>query len=230
MAGEYLLAADFRPDTPAAACIGLTLNADEVSSPDLTIVIAAVSQRIDNVTYDHFSQLPASVREYDVSGDSKRLYLDQRCTSVTAVKTRDHTGTLTTQAATAYRLRSSLDSTGAIELHDTDYIEILPLGTLLSGPDIYWGYTWPCGTQTVQVTGNFGWTVTPGDIKHVVALLVWDALKREGGDIRRAVRWARGDLTVERATDTLTGLPEADDLLKPFIRGGDTEEPLVLIS
>jgi hypothetical protein len=60
-------------------------------------------------------------------------------------------------------------------------------------------------------------------------MIVWDTFKREAGDVRRASRWARGDLTVERAADTMTGMPEADELIKPYIRVGLETNPTVLI-
>lgn len=196
------------------------MNAQQAPSPDLTEQIAAVTQRIDYLCDDHFSPLTTTI-DVDVDATSPRLYLPKRVTAITAIKTRDHLGVLTTQPAGAYRLRSSLDAAGALELFAQDYVDLLEWGPGLSGPDITWSYGWPVGTQTVQISGTIGWTVTPGDIKRATALLVWDHFERESGDVRRASRWARGDLTVERASDSLTGMPEADDLLRPFIRNGE---------
>lgn len=224
-----LTAADFRDQGTNAACSGLTLTGNEASPTDLATVIAGVTQRINDITGDIFEKQTAGVLEHDVREWSRRLELQQRFTAVTAVKTRDRSGTLTTQSASVYRLRSSLDAAGAVKVFDTDFLEIIPLSAGISGPDIWSVWQWPYGTQTVQVTGDYGWTVTPFDIKRVLALLVWDIFKREAGDVRRASRWARGDLTVERDKDSSTGLPEADDLLKPFIRDADEESPLVLI-
>jgi len=207
---------DFRAASFDPACTGLLLSDDEANDPRLVELIASVSQRIDEITHDHFETQTGVLLEHDVSVSSPRLYLSRRCTAATTVKTRDYAGTLTTQAATVYRFHSSLDTAGAVKLGDLDYLDIIPDGPGLALTTSAW--SWPIGPQTVQVTGTYGWTVTPGDIKRACALMVWDVFKREGGDVRRASRWARGDLTVERATDSETGLPEADEILKTYTR------------
>lgn len=225
----YLTAAEFRPGTLSAATAGLELAEDLAPTADLTSQIATVGARVDYLTGDHFEQTTGSI-EVDVTENSSRLFLPQRFSTITAVKTRDHLGVLTTQTAGVYRLRSSLDAAGAIPLYDRDYVEILDYGNGLYGPDVLWPFAWPVGTSTVQITGTYGWTVTPGDIKRVVALLVWDHFERESGDVRRAKIWRRGDLTVERDDESTTGIPEADDLLKPFMRsGGEGPDDLLVL-
>lgn len=222
-----LTPANFREQTLAAACAGLKLDQSEAPDTDLTTWIAAVTQRVNEVCGDFFEPSTTSL-EHDVAWDSSRLYLQRRTTAVTAVKTRDALGNLTTQSSTAYRLHSSLDSTGAVKLEGSDYLELIWGGGGLASTWNPW--LWPTGTQTVQVTGTFGWTTAPGDVKRAVAMMVWDVFKRQDSDVRRAIRWARGDLTVERDTDTMTGMREADELLKPYLRGGSTGDPLVLIA
>ena len=81
-------------------------------------------------------------------------------------------------------------------------------------------WTWPVGTQTVQVTGDFGWTVTPGDIKRATALYVWDLVSRQSGDLGRAKAFSRGDARIELAD----GVPEADEILKDYMR----ESPVMI--
>jgi hypothetical protein len=226
---SILVPADFRAASFDPACSGLLLTDDEANDVRLTEEIGTVTQRINELTDDIFEKQAGLTLEHDVYEYSRRLYLLQRFTAVTTVKTRDRAGTLTTQGATQWRLRSSLDAAGAAKQYDVDFLEIIPLSSGLSGPDIFSPWVWPYGTQTVQVTGDYGWTVTPGDVKRACAMIVWDTFKREAGDVRRASRWARGDLTVERAADTMTGMPEADELIKPYIRVGLETNPTVLI-
>jgi len=231
MAGEYLVPADFRPETPTAATRTLTLTEDLAKDDELTEQIEAVSRRIDHLTGDRFSPETVSV-DVDVFEYSRRLYLPGRWTAITSIETRDITGGLTVQTASVYRQRRSLNATGTATVFDRDYVEILAGGLGLSGPDIDYGYRWPLGAATVRISGTRGWTVTPGDIKRVVAMLVWDHFMRENGDVRRAQRWQRGDLLIERAEDSLTGLPEADKLLKRFVMAdgdADDDDHLVLI-
>jgi hypothetical protein len=213
----YLTPANFREGTLSAECAGLTLAASEAPDNDLTTTIATVSRAIDRICDDFFEPTTTTL-EHDVYTPSPRLFLLRRTTAVTAVKLRDYTAALTTQAATSYRLHSSLDVGGAVMLGLSDWLDLVPDSAGLVGPSVWDRFTWPVGPQTVQVSGTFGWTTTPGDIKRACALMVWDIFKREGGDVRRAQRWARGELTIERATDTLTGLPEADETLKVFRR------------
>jgi hypothetical protein len=209
----YVAPADFRPQTHASWCAGLELTASQAPDADLTVAIASVTQRINDKTNDFFEATVGLVLEHDVYAPSPRLYLMRRCTAVTAVKTRYFDGTLVTQDANAYRLHSSLDSTGAVEIQGSDYLDLTYWGVGLSGT--YWGpWNWPLGTQAVQVTGTFGWTVTPGDIKRATALYVWDLFFRQAGDLQRAKAFSRGDARIELAD----GVPEADEILSRYMR------------
>jgi hypothetical protein len=216
----YIVPADFRPETTASWCSGLVLPADQASSGDLTIAIAAISQRIEEKTGDYFTK-QTLVLEHDVTprntGDEgRRLYLQRRCTAVTTVKLRDYTGTLgAAQTASLYRLHSSLDTAGAVQLGELDWLDLVPLSAGLTGLSVTNPWAWPVGPQTVQVTGDFGWTVTPGDIKRATALYVWDLFFRQAGDLGRARAFSRGDARIELAD----GVPEADEILKDYMRG-----------
>ena len=89
-------------------------------------------------------------------------------------------GTLTTEASTAYRLFSSLDSTGSfrIDTNGMDRLEVIPTSYLSTG-----SCYWPVGPQTVQVAGTFSWAVTPSDIKFAVARLVYARFKESRADL-----------------------------------------------
>jgi hypothetical protein len=210
----YIVPADFRPETTASWCAGLVLTADQASSPDLTVLIAGISQRVEERTGDYFTKQAGLVLEHDVEAPSKRLYLQRRCTAVTTVKTRYYDESLTTQATSPapYRLHSSLDAAGAVKIHGLDYLELTEAGVGLIGT--YWGpWIWPVGTQTVQVTGDFGWTVTPWDIKRATALHVWDAVFRQSGDLQRAKAFTSGGGARIELAD---GIPEADAILADY--------------
>jgi hypothetical protein len=143
------------------------------------------------------------------------------------VKTRDHLGNLTTVTpTTTYRLRSSLDAAGAVMVSKIDYLDIVSWSNGLSGPDIFDPWRWPRGTQAVQVTGNFGWTVTPYAAKRAVALMVYDRLKPIRADFRMAERVTTADSTQTRGTTFPSGIPEADDIIYDLRR----TTPTVLVS
>jgi hypothetical protein len=176
-------------------------------------------KRVEALCSDEF--VSAAGRTYDLRGSgTSQLFLPARCTAVTTVKTRDYLGNLTTQAATAYRLVSSLDSTGAYRLTSCqyDYLEIPPY-QYLAGVVGSTGYAWPIGAETIQVVGTFGWTVTPTDVNRCIALLVFDHFKPLAPGLRRAETMETVDAryTFNAATD-ITGITEADDIIADYRR------------
>jgi hypothetical protein len=215
----YLVFGDVRPDSAAEFASQLTLSESDVGDDAaITSAIARMSQRIDDVTNDHFESETVTL-ELDGDG-TDRLMLPKRCTAVTTIKTRDSAAVLTTQAATVYRLHSSLYSTGSkrLEQGGLDWVDIVPLSAGLSlsleGP-----WAWPCGPQTVQVVGTFGWTTTPGDIKRLTALLVYDHFKPIRSDLRRTDQFTTpgGERVLMADTDPF-GIPEADDIVASYRR------------
>jgi len=223
----YLVAADFRSGSSLnEVCIGLPLSTGEASDAQLGAAVTRLAQRIDDWTNDHFESESLTL-EMDGTGTS-RLYLPKRCTAVTSVKIRDEDGTLgTAEAAAVYRLTSSLYSSGSKRLDGSglDYIDIVPNGDGLATLPAGYGdvYTWPCGPQTVQVVGTFGWTTTPGDIKRALALMVWDHFKPLRNDLRRSSRVSTADTTqefipVDPASGVYTGIQEADAIIAAYRR------------
>jgi hypothetical protein len=216
----YVTPADLLSDTWSEYASGVQLD-QPPSNGQMVAAIARFSQRIDELTHDHFETTGSVALDHSIfsANQSRFLYLNKRCTTVTAVNTRDHFGNLTLQSASSYRLKSSLDTAGANKIGELDYLEILPWGNGIVGPDILWGgWVWPQGTNTVQVTGTFGWTVTPGDIKRAVALLVWDHFANQRGDLQRAAEFSDQNrrIVFDRGPDSWTGIPEADAILKRY--------------
>lgn len=222
----YLAAADFRTDSLHEACAKYAIDDPPASDAVLTAAIARMSQRFDDLVNDHFESEVALALELDGSG-SGRLYLPKRCTAVTTVKLRDATGTLgSAQTATKYRLRSSLYATGSKRLDNAqlDWIDLVPYsGGLTSVPYGGDAYCWPTGPQTVQVTGTFGWTTCPGDVKVAVAQLVWDHLIPQGGALGRADTLSANGETfrfaaIDPAAGVYTGLRDVDQIVADYRR------------
>ena len=217
----YPVSADFRTATLAEYCQGLALTTAEASDAILTATIARMVARVESLCDDEF--VSTAGRTYDLRGSgTSQLALPARCTAVTTVKTRDYLGNLTTQAATAYRLVSSLDAAGATRITGWayDYLELPPFQHL-TGVVLDSGYWWPLGAETVQVVGTFGWTVTPADIKRAVALLTYDAVKAQAANLRRATQLQTADAVYTYTpTDPLrpTGIDEADDIIRDYNR------------
>jgi len=228
-----LVPADFRPDgNVAEPVIGFTLTQAQANDPDLTASIARLTRRLEDLTGDRFVQSVGEVVELDVMVDSDSLYLPYRTTAVSTVKTRDAQGVLTTQSASAYRLNTSLDSTGSRRLGTWDSLDLVPYGSGLAAT--YSSWYWPRGTQTVQVTGTFGWTVAPPDIVRALAQLCWDHYMTKRGDLGRAssVNMAGETLTFFRAGENpynarvaSVGIPEVDQVVAEYAR-----DPWVLIA
>ena len=215
----YVTPANFRGATLAEYCSGLALSTAEADDTTLTAVIARASLDFDALTNDHFET--ATNQTYDLSGDgSSMLTLPQRCTAVTTVKTLDWAGVLTTQAATTYRLVSSLNAAGSalVAADAEDYLQIIP-GQYLTL--VGWsGYGWPRGPKAVQVVGTFGWTVTPAKVKRAVALMVYDQVKPMAPVLRKATTYQTSDVTYtnDPTVPGPTAIPEADRIIRDFTR------------
>jgi len=216
----YPVSADFRTTTQAEYCRGLTLTTDEASDAALTATIARVVDRVEALCDDTFVSASAT---YDLRGSgTSQLALPARCTAVTTVSTRSYLGALTVQAATTYRLVSSLDTAGANRIPGIpwDYLEIPPYQHF-TGVVLDTGYWWPVGPETIQVVGTFGWTVTPPDIKRAIALLVYDQIKPLAPILRRVSTYNTVDATYEYSgvnASGPTGIPDADAIIEDFNR------------
>ena len=135
------------------------------------------------------------------------------------VQTQDWQGVLTNQTNSPqprWRLHSSLDvATGSIRIGEVDKLSIIPEGPGLLAT--YWSpWIWPPGPSTVQVAATVGWTVCPEDIKRCLALLVWDHHKAIRGDLGRMTRLTANGETQEFGGGGLTGVLEADSILRNY--------------
>lgn len=219
----YITPADMRSATLAEHAAGLALSTTDVSNAGgealLLATIAGVSQRIDDLTNDHFESLSAT---YELRGDgTSKLTLPQRCTAVSIVQLRDATGALFTQPSSVYRLESSLNAAGSDRTFNdaTDFISIVPFQYLTVVDSSADPTRWPEGANQVHVEGTFGWTVTPRDIKRLAALLVFDTWKPLDGRLRRArtITGDGGSYDYDTASGP-TGITEADQIIANFLR------------
>jgi hypothetical protein len=216
----YLTAAAFRAGSLAWYTAGLVLSDSEAPTADITSAITNFSAQFDDWTNDHYESETLTL-ELDGDGTG-RLVLPKRCTSVTTLKTRDPNGTLTTQSATAYRLVSSLESTGTRRRSTSamDYVDVVSMGPGLASVT-EGSYVFPCGSQTVQVAGAFGWLTTPERAKRAVAMLVYDHFKRRGDSLYRAQRWQTEGAAYDASLTTPSGLPEVDEIVADLRRDID---------
>lgn len=175
----YIAATDFGQRALAPYCVGLTLSEGDLTNLDA--IILGVTDRVEQMLCDDFE--PPSPDNDEIvevnSSGGYRLYTPRRVRSLTTVKTRDWGGALTTQASTAYRLRSSLNAAGTAMTEKgskLDWLEALP--GLSTG-------CWPDGTNSVQLTGKFGWAAVPFDVKRLVALLTYDLVKAKADPLSR---------------------------------------------
>lgn len=217
----YIIPADFRAASQAEYASGILITDDEAEDTRLTAAIARLTQRFNDYTNDVFESESLTL-ELDGDG-SDRLMLPKRCTAVSTVKLRDEDGTLgSSQTSTVYRLHSSLYSTGSKRQGEYDWLHIVPLGAGLSN-SLDGAFAWPCGPQTVQVVGTFGWTTTPGDVKRAVALMVYDHFKSTRPDIRAAESVQQQDVIVryaspDPANGIWTGIQEVDLIIGAYRR------------
>lgn len=219
----YIAPSDLRLATLAEFAYGLDLTTTEAPDAALTIAIASISQRIDNLTDDHFES-ESRTFELDVNDWSNRLYIPRRTRAVSTVKTRSADGTLTTESSSVYRLFSSLDSTGTFRLDNNGLDRLEIIGDPVLGTSSYLASgngCWPMGTQVVQVTGTFSWATTPGDIKWAVARLCYARFKESRADLDRAETLSNAGMTLrflESDAEHPTGIRDVDEIVTDYSR------------
>lgn len=187
----YIAAADFRERSVKPYCANLILGETDGTDSYLDLIIAQVTTQVELDLNDDFEPPTPDVDEViETNGNGLfTLYLPRRTRSLTAVKTRDMLGTLTTQAATSYRLRSSLNAAGTA-MTDGRKLDVLEALTGLTTG------VWPIGAMSLQLTGKFGWAVVPDDIKRLVALMVYDQIKGSTDPLSRIVQRQTLDATI----------------------------------
>lgn len=214
-----LIPSNFRAASLHESCIGLALTDEQADDVTLAAAIARITTRVNRWCNDTFEAVTGAL---DVDGRGGIiLVLPQRYTAVSAVKTRDATTGVLSGAitATSYRLHSSLASGGAARIEADAKLDWLEsFGTIVGGDSC-----WPSGTNAVQVTGTYGWTVTPPEIQRATALLVADLVLRKRGDLREAESMQAGGTLVrfiqpDPAAGIYSGIGEADEILRDFDR------------
>jgi len=183
----YIAAADFRQLTIKPWCAGLVLSEADGTDAYLDLLIGLVTGRVEADLGDDFEPPNPDSDEVillEWTG-GWRLYVPRRVRSLTTVETQDSAGTYT--ATTAYRLRSSLNTAGTAmqDGRRQDWLEDW------SGTGL-----WASGGTTVRLTGKFGWTAPPTDIKRLVALLVYDLAKSKADPLSNIAQRSTLDATI----------------------------------
>ena len=212
----YVTAADLSQKSKKSWAQGFLLSEADGDATFVASVIADVETRVNQMLDDDFEPEAGDADvTLEVSGSgTSRLYMPRRVRSITTVKTRAVTGTLTTEAATSYRLHSSLNAAGTqmVDNSHLDWIDIIqPLSV---------GSVWPKGWQSVQVVGKFGWASAPSEIKRLVAMLVYDDIKAKNSNLYRAERLSTDQQTIVFAPpdEGSLGIPKADAIVRQFRR------------
>lgn len=208
----YVIPADFHAASQKWWCKGLTLEIADIPDADLTAVIAAVSARVDEWTFDHF-ETESTTTFYEDGWDTTRLFPHRRIQSLTTVSVKQYGGTYFDLDPGYYEVVSSI-SGGTAWIDGPDYVSVA-YGRALPTPS----GKWPHASAGVKLVGTFSWPACPDDIKRAVAALVWDEVKPFGEVLRRAValRTQDGDYDMV-GTTTPTGLPPIDRILGVYAR------------
>ena len=213
----YVAAADLSIKSKKSWAQGFLLSEADGDATFVDSVIADVEAQVNQMLDDDFAPDPgdADVTLELAGSGTTRLYLPRRCRSITTLKTRDYTGALTTQASTLWRLHSSLNAAGTAMVDNShlDYIDVVQTLSV--------GYCWPEGWQTVQIVGKFGWSAPPNDIKRLVAMLVYDAVKPLNNHLRKAekLQTDQSSIIYVNADDPdALGIPQADAIVRRYKR------------
>lgn len=211
----YVTPGDLLAKSKKSWAQGYLLTEADGDATYIASVIADVEAWVDLTLDDDFEPAggdPDVTLDVDGSG-MPRLYIPKRVRSITTVELRAADGTLTVQAATLYRLRSSISN--GVLAGGADYLELI--GSLSTT-----GGAWPYGINAVKLTGKFGWAAPPSEIKRLVALLTFDRVKAKNGNLRRTEQLQTRDATYTFVDpeDVQTGITEADDIIYRYSRRG----------
>lgn len=205
----YIVAADLRPTSSKwfAARSKITV-AQVTSDATITDAIAAVSAEIDEYTRDHFEPLTPTTLTVGGSDDLV-AYLPARIRTLSQVEVRDSSGVFTVLPATSYRLSSSVAGS-VVHVAGYDFLSFIQ----------WYGdwTTWPSSSQSIRLTGTFGWPATPEGIKLATALIVADRLLPAGDLMRRANAFQTADASYQMASTSPSGIPDADRELARYRR------------
>lgn len=207
---------DFRVTSLANYCVGISLTDNEADDTVLGEAIAEASQYVDEYCSDIFGGVTETLT-LDGSGEA-RLWLPRRCTAISALVTLDQFGNPTTQASEAYRLHSSLVDAGSKRLarDARDWVELVYLGTGISTQ--LWFNPWKFypESQSIRITGDWGWTTPPLAIKTAIALLAYDQVKASGSVTVRHQRMQAGAELYDNSVSSPTGIPKVDTILAEY--------------
>lgn len=173
----YIVAADLRERTRASFAADIALTENDGTDAYIDLIIAQMSAQVELDLGDDFEPpSPDNDETLLVDGYGReRLNIQRRVRSLTTVETLNAANQFISQAPTTWSLRKSLNAAGtAMKIGPDgkglrrDFLDALPGLTTTC---------WPYGAETVRLTGKFGWAAVPSDIKRLVALKVYDAVK-----------------------------------------------------
>lgn len=175
--------------------------ADPVRDADIDLIIGAVSRLIEKRCNRTFYAGTAGAVRYFTAQSPQRIYVDD-FTAITALETDDDgDGTVdATWAAADYRKLPSSSQFG----WPYTWIEVMPEGD----------YRFPKGRRDgVKITGTFGWTAVPDEIREACLLQanrLWQ---------RRSAPFGVQGANEFGAPVIITKLdPDIEQLLAPFVR------------
>lgn len=180
----YVAPSDFRLATVAPWCKRLVLTEGECTDPELVDLIATASLLVELELDDDFEPPnPDNDETIEVPGTiGSRLHLPRRTRSLTTVSAQSVSGATTLLPSTSYRLRSSLNGAGTAMVGKRDWLDSLSSNT--------WA------TESIELVGKFGWAAVPDDIKKLVALRVYDAVRPSDDPMTTTTQRTTGDASI----------------------------------
>lgn len=165
----YLLAADFRERTQKSWCTNLILTEGDCTDALLDLHISQAAGHLETELDDDFDP-PSPDNDETIYIDGtlgSRLYIPRRVRSLTTVSSRNlSNGNIVAIQTSRYLLHSSLNAAGTamVDRRKRDWLDSSSADTWYSSGGI-------------QLVGKFGWSAVPTDIKRLVALRVYRAIK-----------------------------------------------------
>lgn len=207
----YIAAADFRQRTLKSWASDIVLTEADGDDAYIDGVIARLTTQLELDLGDDFEP-PGGDADETIKIDAyggDLLTVPRRIRSITTLQTRQAGGTTMT-TTTAYYHRRSLNTAGTAmatnEMGSGRKYDVLEASTSLA--------CWPYGQEMVWITGKFGWAAVPDDIKRLLALKVYEAVRAKADPLTTVVQ-----LTTVDSVKTFGPSREMQQITDQYKRG-----------
>lgn len=184
----------------------LELSGESFADPDLTLALSAASRAVEAVTCRRFwiDANTSSIRYY-TPDSCKRVWIDDLVTLTEFAVDATLTGTFTAWTQTTDFYLEPLNAASDVPAQPYTSVRVAPFSTRYLMPDY---------PRSVRVTGKFGWSAVPDEVKQATKMIAARLAKRSREAPFGVVGFGADGTAVRIATND----PDINMLLGPLQR------------